>query len=498
MSQTQVETREVEMTETGECRREGSCWTRRTRFQQVCISGGILTLVSFAVVLAIGLGMNYYARDTFVSNARAGLRGQIDTNALSTMNETGNNYLATMDQGIYGLVRPLYHATLDAYQRTYSLQYVNSYSDNNTDTLAQPVVLDQRSRLLVSLESPSVSFATQALDGSNVATLFASFSDELNKTSHLGVLMKQLYQTHPRFVSLYLGTNTGIFSQYPGIAANRTGPYDPRVRPWYTLAWNNPGRVMMSDIYEDAFGRGIMVTFSYRVANHGVVGVDMLATTLVQLTREIQFYDSGVIHILTPNGVVISSPVMTDVIPMTYSMITNPTINTQLWTSIAETESYSNYVSGYYVVSNRITASNGQKYIMLVTVPVNEIDRPINSVTGQINAGITNMNVITGVVVAICLVCTLVIFVVVTSCTVGPMRALAYKSSVIVNNIGGRLMRNVTTTEKLGIGDASEMFETFLDVVREYNKPKTDTVDNPYYGVATAPPLDMRPIWDEK
>lgn len=96
------------------------------------------------------------------------------------------------------------------------------------------------------------------------------------------------YQTsHPYVSSVYMGRENGAFVRaYPRA---RPTAYDPRDRPWYTLALEHPGEVSVTSPYPavttDDVNIGIVTPLLDEDGTiYGVVGADI---TLVSLTRYI-------------------------------------------------------------------------------------------------------------------------------------------------------------------------------------------------------------------
>jgi len=99
--------------------------------------------------------------------------------------------------------------------------------------------------------------------------------------------------THPVINSVYMGRETGTFVRsHPRPNSTR---YDPRTRPWYILAKNNPGDVIITDPYQSVTSTdlniGIVSAMTYPNGSvYGVIGADI---TLVDLTKYITQFDFG-------------------------------------------------------------------------------------------------------------------------------------------------------------------------------------------------------------
>jgi len=115
---------------------------------------------------------------------------------------------------------------------------------------------------------------------------------------------------HPYVNSVYMGRENGSFVR----SHPRTAPtqYDPRVRPWYTLAKANPGQVMRTDPYKSVTTDDINIGIVTALVDeneqvYGVIGADI---TLVNLTDYIANFDlgySGQLLLLDEHGTILAS-----------------------------------------------------------------------------------------------------------------------------------------------------------------------------------------------
>ena len=93
--------------------------------------------------------------------------------------------------------------------------------------------------------------------------------------------------THPYVNSVYMGRENGSFVR--SHKRERPTRYDPRERPWYILAKNNPGKVMKTEAYPSLTTSDINIGVVKALVDkngifYGVVGADV---TLVNLTNYI-------------------------------------------------------------------------------------------------------------------------------------------------------------------------------------------------------------------
>ena len=117
-------------------------------------------------------------------------------------------------------------------------------------------------------------------------------------------------RTHPYVSSVYMGRENGAFVR--SFPRAQPTAYDPRDRPWYLLAKDNPGQVSVTEPYRavttDDVNIGIVTPITYPNGTiYGVVGADI---TLVNLTRHIERFNvvhEGDLILLDQNGMILAS-----------------------------------------------------------------------------------------------------------------------------------------------------------------------------------------------
>ncbi|MCV9887463.1 methyl-accepting chemotaxis protein [Metabacillus halosaccharovorans] len=126
------------------------------------------------------------------------------------------------------------------------------------------------------------------------------------------IMMKfnQYIQTKPSAQAIYIGFNTGDMVVSP-MSVQLPDDYDPRDRPWYTLAMENKGEVVITDPYIDADTNEISVTFA-KVLNDasGVIAVDIDINSLSELTSEVKVGSEGYVAIIDKTKNYIIHPTM--------------------------------------------------------------------------------------------------------------------------------------------------------------------------------------------
>lgn len=115
--------------------------------------------------------------------------------------------------------------------------------------------------------------------------------------------------THPYVNSVYMGRENGSFVRsHP---REKPTHYDPRERPWYILAKNNPGKVMKTDAYPSVTINDVNIGFVKALVDknglvYGVVGIDV---TLINLSNYIASFKTspiGQIILTDKSGVLLA------------------------------------------------------------------------------------------------------------------------------------------------------------------------------------------------
>jgi signal transduction histidine kinase/HAMP domain-containing protein len=99
--------------------------------------------------------------------------------------------------------------------------------------------------------------------------------------------------THPYVNSVYMGRENGSFVRSHPRA--QPTPYDPRTRPWYVLARDNPGKVMRTAPYPSVTTSDVNIGVVTALVDdeglvYGVVGADV---TLINLTQYLSGFEVG-------------------------------------------------------------------------------------------------------------------------------------------------------------------------------------------------------------
>ncbi|KNF07029.1 methyl-accepting chemotaxis protein McpC [Gottschalkia purinilytica] len=118
-------------------------------------------------------------------------------------------------------------------------------------------------------------------------------------------------KSHPNVSDAYLGTIDGGYVQYEdGHVGNN---YDPRERPWYKKAMENPGKVAMTDSYYWGGSNRASVSVVSTISNDsneiiGVQSIDIGLNDLTDIVSKIKIGKNGYILLVEDTGTILSNP----------------------------------------------------------------------------------------------------------------------------------------------------------------------------------------------
>ena len=121
---------------------------------------------------------------------------------------------------------------------------------------------------LIEIDEDFTSFLISDLEGKKTLPVYDS-DIEKNLLSRF----EDFLQTHSKTTMVYFGTKWGGYIEYPIIPIG--SDYDPRIRPWYLKAMENPGEVSLTDPYITLFSEnpqiGAVVTVNDK--DNNIIGV---------------------------------------------------------------------------------------------------------------------------------------------------------------------------------------------------------------------------------
>jgi PAS domain S-box-containing protein len=117
--------------------------------------------------------------------------------------------------------------------------------------------------------------------------------------------------THPYVHSVYMGRENGSFVR----SHKRAKPtrYDPRTRPWYTVAKENPGIVVRTPPFRSVTSPDISIGFVKAMLDpegtvYGVVGTSITLSELTQYISNIKLDYNGHVALVDEKGTILASP----------------------------------------------------------------------------------------------------------------------------------------------------------------------------------------------
>ncbi|HHS96492.1 MAG TPA: GAF domain-containing protein [Chloroflexi bacterium] len=146
----------------------------------------------------------------------------------------------------------------------------------------------------------------------NFVTMDESLLTKLRLSAHLDPVLASIYESNPDAVAVYVALEGEITRYYPNIDLASVVPPDFQVtqRPWYLAAApeNNIGRkVVWSEVYLDATGKGLLVTVAAPIYTErgefvGVVGIDLSLEGLAESIEWYQVMGSGYSFLIDGSG----------------------------------------------------------------------------------------------------------------------------------------------------------------------------------------------------
>ncbi len=116
--------------------------------------------------------------------------------------------------------------------------------------------------------------------------------------------------THPYVNSVYMGRENGSFVRsHPRAQPTQ---YDPRTRPWYILARDNPGKVMHTEPYPSVTTSDVNIGVVTALVDdeglvYGVVGADITLVNLTQYLSGFEVGHGGQMLLLDQSGTILAS-----------------------------------------------------------------------------------------------------------------------------------------------------------------------------------------------
>jgi methyl-accepting chemotaxis protein len=123
-------------------------------------------------------------------------------------------------------------------------------------------------------------------------------------------LLRRIQDSHPNYVDVFLGTRYGGFLIANSISL--PAGYDPRIRPWYKQALQNPGQPGVTEAYASTTGEAVIsVVRSFKGPDGqplGVAGMDISLKGLTDMIKEIRIGETGFMVLVEDNGTILVDP----------------------------------------------------------------------------------------------------------------------------------------------------------------------------------------------
>ncbi|HBL07468.1 MAG TPA: chemotaxis protein [Clostridium sp.] len=124
------------------------------------------------------------------------------------------------------------------------------------------------------------------------------------------LLMTDVKNSDEDILNVFMGTEKGKFHIYP--EANTDANYDYKSRPWYKLAMENKGQIVITSPYKSATTGENVVTVAKTIEKNsnvvGVVGVNVSLKNLSDGLSEIKVGNEGYMYVSDSNGNLVAHP----------------------------------------------------------------------------------------------------------------------------------------------------------------------------------------------
>lgn len=193
-------------------------------------------------------------------------------------------------------------------------------------------------------------------------------------------VFSQFGNSHPNAAYVYMGTSDGGYVQYP--EGPTTAGFDPRERPWYTTALEEPGKVKLTSAYAATGIEGIIVsnvvTIEKGGKQMGVLGLDVSLEGLTDIIKGISIGKNGYVILAQGDGTILANPKNPELNFQPISELKVPELK-----DLSKDGSFEAKIDGKDYVLNTITSENeGWKYIAVIEK--SEILTTANSIRSKI------------------------------------------------------------------------------------------------------------------
>ncbi|MGE7546196.1 methyl-accepting chemotaxis protein [Sporosarcina newyorkensis] len=228
------------------------------------------------------------------------------------------------------------------------------------ETIRENVNLLANDNSVLNADSSITSYKDIAGD----ASIDMTPSENGDKEKAIFNLFSQFSINHPKASYVYMGTSDGGYVQYP------EGPvsagFDPRDRPWYSTAIEEPGEVKLTSAYEATGIEGIIVSNVVSIEKNGkqtgVLGLDVSLEGLTDIIKEISIGDNGYVILAQEDGTILAHPKDPELNFQPVSKLNIPSLK-----DLSKDGSFEAELDGEDYVLNTITSEiDGWKYIAVI------------------------------------------------------------------------------------------------------------------------------------
>ena len=240
------------------------------------------------------------------------------------------------------------------------------------------------SRLIKGMEHDLNAIAQNEFVRSRQDENFTSFldADEKSFEYYYGELEKRIISifngyrtTHPYVHSVYMGRENGSFVR----SHKRAKPsrYDPRTRPWYIMAKQNPGMVVQTPPFRSVTTPDVSIGFVKSMLDstgtlYGVVGISITLKDLTQYISNIKLDYNGHVVLADKKGTILAGPDQSALFTSLKS--TDPRLFEDLYTNVDGVTIFEKDEEKYYAFYK---TSPLMEWKLAAVVPVADINEVI-------------------------------------------------------------------------------------------------------------------------
>ncbi|PLT32821.1 hypothetical protein CUU64_16900 [Bacillus sp. V5-8f] len=256
-------------------------------------------------------------------------------------------------------------------------------------------------------------------------------------------------KTHPNAAYVYMGTSDGGYIQYP--EGPTTPGFDPRERPWYTTAMEEPGKVTVTSAYAATGQEGIIVsnvvTIEQDGKQKGVLGLDVSLDGLTSIIKDIKIGKNGYVILTQSDGTILANPHNPK---LNFKPITE--LNVPELKNLNKDESFDAKIDGKDYVLNTVSSDNeGWKYIAVIEK--SELAATADNIRGGL--------LVLGAIVAVCAVLASIFM------SLRITRNIKKISDLSLAMSQGDLTQRVTMTAKDEIGEMGQNYNAMANSLKE-------------------------------